>query len=169
LGPLASEPVGHVQGHAGVEKRRRGRRIGSMDGTESLGPIHYQLHTAGRRVHSIVGARRPAKNTILGPKSSVRGLPAMAHCSGFLHLQRTSLYASAWGNRDSQAEERSPNGDRGFGSIHDVFVFWIKGGRPVTANRLVQTEIRIDRSVHKAVGLVAIGPPAPANKTSKDE
>jgi hypothetical protein len=47
--------------------------------------------------------------------------------------------------------------------------FWIKGGRLVTANRLVQTEIGIDRSVCKAAGLVARCPPAPANKTSEDE
>jgi hypothetical protein len=113
LGRLVLEPVGHVQGHAGVEKRRRGRRIGSMDGTENLGPIHYQLHTAGRCVHSNVGTRRSQKNSILGLKSCVWGLLAMAYCSCFLQLRRTSLYALAWGNRDSQVEERSPDGDRG--------------------------------------------------------
>jgi hypothetical protein len=93
----------------------------------------------------------------------------MAHRSGILRLRRTSGFASAWGNRDSQAEEQSPDGDRGFGSIRDVFVFGSMGGRPVTANRLVQTEIGIDRSVRKAVGFVARRPPAPAHKTSEDE
>jgi hypothetical protein len=39
----------------------------------------------------------------------------------------------------------------------------------VIANRLVQTEIEIDRSIRKAVGFVARYPPAPANKTSEDE
>ncbi len=47
--------------------------------------------------------------------------------------------------------------------------FWIEGGRLVTASRLVWTEIGIDPSVRKAVGLVLKCPPAPANKTSEDE
>jgi hypothetical protein len=45
-----------------------------MDGTESLRPICYQLHTAPRCLHLNVRARWSQKNLILGLESYVQSI-----------------------------------------------------------------------------------------------
>jgi hypothetical protein len=110
-----------------------------MDGTESLRPIYYQLHTAGRRLHSNVGARRSQKNTTLGPESCVLGLSAMLPSVamdifvriGVGKLQFTSGGAIAGWRSRFQFNQRHVR-------------FWIESGHLVTANRLIPTEIGID-------------------------